>query len=351
MILHTSSFRAALAGKIARAANSGADAIADARLNRPEDQSSCDVNGNPFSHDTLRLHYDFLAGAIEAGSPASFTQYTQWAARMLVARGSPGSALHESFHEIGLQLRGQLTAEEYAQVLSFLQNAPSDHPAATPANSTEDAHGPLKLVRDVFRSAILHGKRQAALAVVQKALQSGCSLPDVYVEVFDGALREIGKCWESNRITVAQEHMATAITQYVIASIYPSIEPRNPMRGAMVVTGVSGELHQIGANLVADAMEAEGWNVHFLGSNLPGRGIVDAVEENAADVLCISTTLVANLPAAANLIRAVRARLDGRAPRIVVGGSAYTFAAEFANELGVTNLTTNLRAALHLLCA
>jgi hypothetical protein len=44
-----------------------------------------------------------------------------------------------------------------------------------------------------------------------------------------------------------------------------------------IVTGVAGELHQIGANMVADVLENAGWNVEFLGTDAPHTGIVDAV--------------------------------------------------------------------------
>jgi methanogenic corrinoid protein MtbC1 len=119
----------------------------------------------------------------------------------------------------------------------------------------------------------------------------------------------------------------------------------------MVVTGVSGELHQIGANLVADAMEAEGWAVRFLGSNLPHSSILAAIEESSANVLCISTTIVANLPSVVELVGAVRSKLGERAPKIVLGGAAYRLAMQFAREIGAAEAVTDLRQALAMLCA
>jgi methanogenic corrinoid protein MtbC1 len=119
----------------------------------------------------------------------------------------------------------------------------------------------------------------------------------------------------------------------------------------MVVTGVAGELHQIGANLVADAMEASGWTVRFLGTNLPHSSILGTVEESAADVLCISTTILANLPSVAELVRAVRSQLSERAPKIVLGGAVYRLATQFAREIGATEAITDLRRGLAILCA
>ena len=67
-------------------------------------------------------------------------------------------------------------------------------------------------------------------------------------------------------------------------------------RGRPVITGVEGEFHQIGANMVADVLESGGWDVRFLVTQLPHAGILDAVEEHDADLLGISVTMVCNLP-------------------------------------------------------
>jgi methanogenic corrinoid protein MtbC1 len=110
-------------------------------------------------------------------------------------------------------------------------------------------------------------------------------------------------------------------------------------------------LHQIGANLVADAMEASGWTVRFLGTNLPPSSVLATVEEISADVLCISTTIVANLPSVAELVRTVRDKLKGFAPKIVLGGGAYRLATQFARDIGATGVVTDLRQALAMFCA
>ena len=75
------------------------------------------------------------------------------------------------------------------------------------------------------------------------------------------------------------------------------------------------------------------------------------VEESAADVLCISTTILANLPSVAELVRAVRSQLSERAPKIVLGGAVYRLATQFAREIGATEAITDLRRGLAILCA
>lgn len=344
--------RSEITRKVTEAGTRSALVILDRLLSAGHDwQRRCAQSGRTVCAEEISTHFLFLAGALEAGSPASFVHYVQWAGRMLQARGIAPRMIQQALEEIGRHLVTVLAEPEYALVASYLQAA-----AGAASQDAFDAETPgtgngLLRTRDIFLAAILSGQRQAALRAVMDACQAGFALTDIYVEVFGKALGEVGALWECNRISVAQEHMATAIAQYAIANLYPHIVPRGPQRGSMVVTGVAGELHQIGANLVADAMESEGWDVHFLGTNLPDSEILAALRENEVEVLCVSTTLLSNLPASAELIRAVRSTLNSKAPRIVVGGAAFRLAPELAVELEVTNCGNDLRGALNLLCA
>jgi methanogenic corrinoid protein MtbC1 len=317
----------------------------------PEWASRYGDRGRQFCTADACFHVEFLAGAIEAGSPEAFADYSRWTARMLGARGIAAHSLEENLAQLEKQLSAVLLPEEREEVSTFLKRGRKVCSEPEPCLDSHPSGDPLGLTREVFLAAILNGQRQAALNVIEEALRDGHKLVNIYVDVFAESLHRVGKLWELNQISVGQEHMATAITQYVIALIYPHLAPSALRRGSMVVTGVSGELHQIGANLVADAMESNGWTVRFLGTNLPHSSILGAVEESAADVLCISTTIVANLPSAVDLIRDLRSKLRERMPRIVVGGAAFRLAGHFAAEVGGVEEINDLRQALAMLCA
>lgn len=344
--------RSRLARKLAAARNSIAQSVSDQFfLNHPDWLVRYGERGRQFCTDDARFHVDFLCGAIEAGSSESFADYALWTTRMLGARGIAAHSLQENFTQIGSQLASVLAPDEHSEVSNFLDRAKDACLTGASAPERQPGDTALSLTRDVFLAAILNGQRQAALNIVEEALRAGHSPVDIYVDVIADALHRVGKLWELNKITVAQEHVATAVTQYAIANIYPKLIPDSPPRGQMVVTGVAGEMHQIGANLVADAMESKGWNVRFLGTNTPFPAILQAINESWADVLCISTTLVSNLPSAAQLIRSIRDDRKESAPRIILGGAAYRYSTQFVDELGAVVVALDLRAALSLLCA
>ena len=328
-----------------------AEAITDEFfLNHPEWAVRYGDRGRRFCTADTCFHVEFLAGAIEANSPEAFADYARWTARMLGARGIAAHTLEENFTQLEKHLSAVLLPRERDAVLVFMVRGREACLEPMPDPDAPPSDGPLDLIRKVFLAAILGGQRQAAVNIVEEALRAGHSQVDIYVEVFTAALHRIGELWELNQISVAQEHMATSITQYAIAIIYPQMAPAAVRRGSMVVTGVSGELHQVGANLVADAMEANGWTVRFLGTNLPPSSVLSIVEESSADVLCISTTIVANLPSVAELVRTIRGKMGERAPKILLGGAAYRKAGQFAAEIGAAGVFTDLRPALTILC-
>jgi len=347
----TVSDRFQLARRLCSVKQNVAQAITDEFfLKHPEWTARYGERGRQFCTADACFHMDFLAGAIEADSPEAFADYSQWTARMLGARGIGAHTLEENLVQLEKYLSAELLPEQKAAVLTFLERGREACTECAPLSDGHPANDSLSLIGNVYLAAILGGQRQAALNIVEEALRGGYSHVDIYVDVFAESLHRVGELWEMNKISVAQEHIATAITQYAIAAIYPKLVPAEIHRGNMVVTGVAGELHQIGANLVADAMEATGWTVRFLGTNLPHSSVLSTIEEISADVLCISTTIVANLPSAADLVRVVRSKLNGRSPKIVLGGAAYRLTTRFAHEVGATESFTDLRRALGILC-
>jgi len=178
-------------------------------------------------------------------------------------------------------------------------------------------------LRKEYLEDILGARRMDALGRVMAAYRSGYAIPDIYIDVFQASLYELGRLWESNRISVADEHMGTAITQFIMSNLYQHLEISEVVRGRLVVTGVQGELHQVGANMIADVLEADGWDVRFLGANVPPEDVIRAVREHEADLLGISATMYVNLPEVVQLVGMVRQEFGGKSPRILLGGGAF----------------------------
>jgi methanogenic corrinoid protein MtbC1 len=194
--------------------------------------------------------------------------------------------------------------------------------------------------------ALVQGQRKAALSLVNEALNNGAPLLDVYVDVLQAAQFEIGRLWETNVITVAQEHMATAITQYVMAQLYPRTGRPVTPKGNIIVTGVEGEYHHIGPNIIADVLEADGWDVRFLGANVPHSGILRLIEEHQASIAGISVTMLSNIPQLIRLLESIDHTFGKSKVRTLVGGAGFRSNPELWKEIGADGFAADARHAL-----
>ncbi len=296
------------------------------------------------------FHLDFLAGAVEAGSVTPFEDYVRWTARMLGARKIAAHFVAENLEQIEFALASHLTAGEAEHVAGFTRAGCLACSREFGEDRAEAAKEGLALVGSLFLQAILKNQRKAAVTVVLEALREGQTPPAIYIEVLQESRYEVGRLWESNRITVAEEHTATAIAQYAVAQLYAHLPPAAQTRGRMVVTGVAGELHQVGANMVADVLDAQGYDVRFLGTNMPHSGIVQAIEQHDAALLGVSATMLFNVPQGVDLIKNVRAKRGERSPRIVLGGAAFRRLPSLTDELGAVGFAQDIRAAMRMLC-
>jgi methanogenic corrinoid protein MtbC1 len=184
----------------------------------------------------------------------------------------------------------------------------------------------LEAVRRRYLECLLIPDARGAWAGVVEALDAGAPPRRIYLDVLGPAMEEIGALWEAAAIGVAQEHLATQITQSILARLAPTLEDaeaafaHGPRRLALV-SGTPGELHAIGARMVADFLEAAAWDVLLLGADAPSAEIVALAQQRDPDVVALSTSLSFNLLAAGQVFAALR-RLDP-APLLVAGGRAY----------------------------
>jgi methanogenic corrinoid protein MtbC1 len=178
----------------------------------------------------------------------------------------------------------------------------------------------------------LAGDSKAALRLVEiDALGAGMTVPEVQLDIVQPAQREIGRLWEENRISVAQEHLATSISQVVLSHLYPRL-PRKRSNGmTAVVACVEGELHDMGGRIGADFLEMAGFDVRFLGANVKERDLLEVVGDAGADLVGLSGTMSFHVPALISAIENLR-KLRGSDFPILVGGGVLKWAPELAGS-------------------
>ena len=176
----------------------------------------------------------------------------------------------------------------------------------------------------LYLDALRAGDRRHALGVVDDARAAGLSLPALYLDVFQPALREIGRLWQENEITVAEEHLATAITQISMGRLYTDCCMTTGRNGRTLLAACAEtEKHEVGLRMICDLLELEGWDATYLGASVPPESLVAMVLRDRPDVLALSASIAPHLPQLRSLIAAVRAATGDAVPYILVGGRPF----------------------------
>jgi methanogenic corrinoid protein MtbC1 len=299
--------------------------------------------------EDAQFHLSFLAQAVQLERAEIFGEYIAWAKVMLSRRGIPAEDLARHL----ALLREILVAELPGEVSAFAAQAIDRCLVAMPQMPLEipsflDSAAPLAdLARD-YLGLLLRGDRQRASQRILAAAQSGTPVRLIYLEVFQRAQREVGLLWQTNEITVAQEHYCTAATQMIMSQLYPLIFTGEKSSGTLVATSVAGDLHEIGVRMVSDLFEMDGWNTYYLGASTPAPAIVQALVERRAQILAISATLAFHVAAVQSLVAQVRASAACRAVKILVGGYPFNLTPGLWREIGADGHARDADAAIAL---
>lgn len=162
---------------------------------------------------------------------------------------------------------------------------------------------------------LLKGERQSAANVVNGLLESGEEVQHIYEMVIKPAMYKVGEMWEEGEISVATEHLASAIVETILGQLYYKVISKSGSRSkTVVVSTVENESHQIGAKMVSDVFELHGWNSHFLGANTPVDELLKYLEMVKPNILSLSMSIDTHLDALEKTIQKVK----GKYPDLVI---------------------------------
>lgn len=195
-------------------------------------------------------------------------------------------------------------------------------------------NNPLAEQAQQYLDLLLQGNRHQAGLLILELVNKGVTIKDIYIHIFQKSLHEIGQLWQTNRVSVAEEHYCTAATQLIMSQLYPHIFNAEKKNRRLVATSVSGELHEIGIRIVSDFFEMDGWDTYYLGASTPTNCLIETIESRQADILAVSVTTTFNISAVNDIIRQVRASRTAGKVRILVGGLPFNMAEELWKKVG-----------------
>jgi MerR family transcriptional regulator, light-induced transcriptional regulator len=298
--------------------------------------------------EDTRYHLRYLSEAVGAREPALFVHYVTWAKTMLLARNIPVEDLVANLEAMLDVLGKELPASMQIPVSDYVKSAIGSLTLACENSSFLDPGQPLAELAQQYLSALLRYDRHSASALILAAVENKVGIKEIYCHVFERCQYEIGRLWQSNVASIAQEHYCTASTQVIMSQLYPYIfRADRTFRGTIVAACVTGELHEIGARMLCDLLELEGWNTIYLGANVPAAGIVDVLRDNHSNILAVSASMTFHIRAVREVIAAVRLAIP--ATKILVGGYAFKIAPNLWRDVGADYWTKDASDAISLI--
>lgn len=196
-----------------------------------------------------------------------------------------------------------------------------------PQGSDRFQNGKYVEINKKYLDLMLKNDTRSAIQTIQEAATSGIELPDIYLDILQEVMVEVGNLWHKNEITVDREHYCTTTTQSALTHFYPEIfsKPRNGYR--VLTCCVGSELHEMGIRMVSDLFEYRGWDSIYLGAAVPKDAVLNAIREHHPDLVALSVTMPLHLPICHEQVEAIREEFGDL--KIAVGGRAF----QFTNQL------------------
>lgn len=194
--------------------------------------------------------------------------------------------------------------------------------------------GLLELIVARDRDAVLQ-------AVLDVARDEGLS---AVIALLAGVQREVGRRWQDQDWSVADEHAATGLADLALAAAALHFPTGEPTLGTVVVTCAEEEWHILPARMFAEQLRAYGWDVVFLGPSIPADHLARYLARRPIVAVGVSCSVPVHLPGARRSIAAAH----GVGVPVMAGGAGFGSTPARAVAVGADAWATSIEEADHL---
>lgn len=178
----------------------------------------------------------------------------------------------------------------------------------------------LEVVYLHYLNALLDGDKKQCLDIVKNLMDQNVSIKEIYMELFQRTMYRIGQMWENERCTIADEHVATKITEGMIEYVADNCSNCKKNGKLALITCIDKEYHELGARMVAGFLDALGWKTIYIGANIPLEEIICLMRKKHPDLVGISSSFYINIKRLIFLLDEIKSEFPEQ--EIIVGGQS-----------------------------
>ena len=185
--------------------------------------------------------------------------------------------------------------------------------------------------------AVVAGDEETARRMSEEIVESGADPIEVIEKYLSPAMKRVGEKFESGEyfltnLMLSAEAMKTA-TEILTSKL--DKEARGKLKGekgVVVIGSVAGDIHDIGKNILSLLLQANSFEVHDLGRDVPAMTFVETAKEVNARIIALSSLMTTTRPAQKDVIDVLNGMGLRKKFLVIVGGAPTT--KEWAEEIG-----------------
>jgi corrinoid protein of di/trimethylamine methyltransferase len=197
--------------------------------------------------------------------------------------------------------------------------------------------------------AVIEGNKSEAENLAREAVKAKLDLTEVIEEGYIPGIQKVGELWEKGDYFLPELITGGECMKAAMAVLQPELDKakiKTKSKGKVVIGTVEGDIHDIGKNLVASMLSANGFDVIDLGADVKLEKFIDKAEETKADFICLSALLTTTMLGQKKAIELLKQKNLYGKYKVLVGGAPAN--QKWAEEIGADGYAENAMLAVKL---
>ncbi len=205
-----------------------------------------------------------------------------------------------------------------------------------------------KYVLERYLSRLLAGDRAGCRAIIEETLKSGVPANAVYMDIIWPIMVEVDQLYQNDIIDSAQEAFATRINRTIVDQLQNKLPRKASVAKRIVVCSTSAEQGELGAQMITDLFESEGWESRFLGSSVNNDEILSFLHSWRPDILLLYGVTAKEAPSIRALVDKIKSVNACPNMKVMLSGGIFDRAEGLWEEIGADMYASTAAEAVRL---
>ena len=206
-----------------------------------------------------------------------------------------------------------------------------------------------KDILERMKNAIINGDREESEKLAKEAVEKNLDLEEVIEDGFVLGIQKVGELWEKGEYFLPELITSAECMKVAMNVLEPELIKANLERktlGKVVIGTVQGDIHDIGKNLVASMLSANGFDVIDLGADVSLEEFVKKAQAENAGFICLSALLTTTMLGQKKVVEMAKEKNLQEICKILVGGAPVN--QRWADDIGADGYAGNAMSAVRL---